>query len=905
MGAAVDYTPLITEPTYAQTLGREFDYVTPGNALKWGSVQPVDPDHWDFTQGDGIVAAAEANHQRIKGHNLVWHQQLPPFVTTALTASQLVTYMTNNIRKEVGRYRGRMYAWDVVNEAIADDGSGLRVDVFSSLLGSGFIATAFREAHHADPFARLYYNDYGTETINAKSNAVFALVQGLIAQHVPIDGVGFQFHVDAATAPSTEDIVANLRRFTELGVSVNISELDVKVASLTSTEAERRASQRQVFHRVVAACRQVHGCEAITTWGFTDKYSWLAPDETLEFDSVYQRKPGYYGIFDGLVGIAPDAMGTAPNLIANSTFESGGDGWSATGDRLDVTFARAHTGDASARLHDRTSATQGVTYDLSALVTRGHGYDVSAWARIHNAHDAPVTVGAKVTCANSSEIDVAIATQTATRTAWTTINGSLNIPDCTIVRASLYISGPPAAVDLFVDDISVRPQPEPRGPNLVTNPDFESGTAGWYTWSGTLTASTAQAHGGAQSALVTARTATWNGPVYSLTSSVIPGATYAASGWVRLADAATDTADIAVKITCSGAGDSYQQLASTTVTDTGWVQLAGTITIPVCPLVDVELYVEGPAVGESIYLDDVAVQQLLWHTVSANVISNSDFESSAAGWAAFGGTLSVSATFAHGGLQSGVSTGRTAAWNGPSYAMPIWPARYAVSAWVLQDGTSTETLALTSKLTCNNTTNYADVVTVSAAPNTWVELAGTLVVPAGCTDALIYVQQESGTDLPNIYIDDVTALFQPLTNIITNSDFESGGSGWAAFGGTFNVSSSFAHAGTHSGADTGRTASYMGPSYTIPAGPATYTVTAWALQDGTSSIQLVLNGRLECGANTTYPYIAGATVAQDTWVVLTGTLTVPSGCTNALIYLNQGTGTTFPDLYIDDVTADE
>jgi GH35 family endo-1,4-beta-xylanase len=233
LGASADFMPLTSEISYSDTLARQFDYITTGNTLKWGVVQAVDPQTWDFGQADAIVAFAEAHHQALKGHTLLWHQQLPPFVDGNLPADLLRKYLRANIHREVGRYRGRMYAWDVVNEAIADNGLGLRDTVFSQKLGPDFIAWAFREAHRADPHAKLFYNDFDAETVNAKSNAIYALVQGLLAAGAPIDGVGFQMHFDAATAPSTADMVANLTRFTALGLDVNISELDVTVASLS------------------------------------------------------------------------------------------------------------------------------------------------------------------------------------------------------------------------------------------------------------------------------------------------------------------------------------------------------------------------------------------------------------------------------------------------------------------------------------------------------------------------------------------------------------------------------------------------------------------------------------------------------------------------------------------------
>lgn len=912
VGTAVDSAPLADEAVYRDTLSNQFDYVTPGNELKWGSVQPVDPYHWDFTGADAIVAFAEAHHQAIKGHNLVWYQQLPPFVTSGIDAALLREYLRNNFRHVLRRYRGRIDRWDVVNEAIADDGSGLRSTIFSQTLGSDYIAWAFREAHEIDPDAELLYNDYGTETANPKSDTVYAMVKGLLAEGVPIHGVGFQMHLVAATAPSTDDMIANLERFTDLGLSVNISELDVRVASLTSSEPEKLATEKQVFHRAVAACLAVPRCDAVTTWGFTDKYTWITgafgADEPLEFDTQYKKKPAFYGLIDGFAGVAPDAIGLAPNLIANASLEAGLDGWSTSGGTLETSTHRPHAGLQSALLRDCESASEGPTYDLTTLVTPGHGYDVSAWARIGCGRKEGVSLRATIACAGQPVTSVVLDSASTGSARWTQLTGSLQVPNCTLQSLSLSVSGPKPGVDLYVDDAAVRPQPEPRGANLLSNSGFETGTTdGWVAWGGaTIAATTAQARTGVYSGIVTNRNATWEGPVATLTAAVTLGATYAASMWLRVDGAPSAPVDLTVKTTCSGAADVYQQIASGTATDTGWVQLSGTIVVPLCSLVELDLYAEGPAAGVNLLADDASVQQLLWHFVTTNVVTNSDFESGGAGWGAFGGAFSVSTAFAHGGSQSGVETGRTASWNGPSYGLPSWPATYQVSAWALQDGTTTLPLLLSAKLVCDGSTQYITIGSATASGDIWVPLTGTLVVPQGCTTVLLYFQQGSGSVYPDLYVDDVTANYQPPSNVVTNPDFESGGGGWSAFGGTFVVSSTIAHGGTQSGEDTGRTASWNGPAYSLPTSPASYAVAAWVYQDGSESESLLLTTKLVCGTATNYVTSAGpATVAPNTWVQLVGSLTVPSGCTDALLYLNQNGGTELPDLFIDDVSVDQ
>ena len=388
IGTAVDHGPLTAEATYRTVLATEFDYVTPGNEMKWGSLQPDDPEHWSFERADAIVDFADDADQAIKGHTLVWHSQLPAWVDDSLTPAQLRRHLARHIDRTVRHFRREVRAWDVVNEAVADDGT-LRDTVFLRKLGPGYIAQAFRDAHRADRDARLYYNDYNIDAINPKSDAVYALVKQLVRQRVPIDGVGLQMHLEAQNAPSVADMVANMQRFADLGLSVNISELDVRVARLPGDRTTKLAVQKQIYHRVVAACMQVRRCVSITTWGFTDRHSWIdstfGPDDPLPYDDDYQRKPAWYAIVDGFLEVPADPPGTAPNLVANATFESGTAGWTAWGGTLERTQRRAHTGASSVRVTDRTDTFQGPVFDARGVVRSGRAYDVSAWARVSRA----------------------------------------------------------------------------------------------------------------------------------------------------------------------------------------------------------------------------------------------------------------------------------------------------------------------------------------------------------------------------------------------------------------------------------------------------------------------------------------------------------------------------------------
>ncbi len=304
IGAAINHGPLGQEPLYAQVAGREFDYVTAEYEMKWDPIQRV-RGTFDFGPADQIVAFARQSNMKVKGHALIWHAATPAWVSQ-LSADELRSEMENHIRTVMGHYQGQVVAWDVVNEALADDGLGLRDTVFRQKLGDGYVALAFRLARQADPSAQLIYNDYSAEGSGAKSDAVYALVQRLKQDGVPIDGVGLQMHISASSYPRPSDIAANMRRLAQLGLTVNISEMDVRIRDLPGSQASRLETQRQVYHDVVAVCVAEPACQAVTLWGVSDAHSWVdatfGPDDPLLFDEQYRPKPAYLGVRDALLG---------------------------------------------------------------------------------------------------------------------------------------------------------------------------------------------------------------------------------------------------------------------------------------------------------------------------------------------------------------------------------------------------------------------------------------------------------------------------------------------------------------------------------------------------------------------------------------------------------------------------
>jgi endo-1,4-beta-xylanase len=310
IGAALspDY---FSEAGYVAVAREQFDSLTPENQMKWESIEPS-PNKFTFEDGDSLVQFAEQNHMRVRGHTLVWHSQLAPWVTS-LSGDALHAAMLNHIAGVAGHYKGRVAAWDVLNEAIADGASGeLRADSPFTRLGPTFIDDAFRAAHEADPNAVLFYNDYEIERPDSKkTEGAYKLVKRLKDAGVPIGGVGFQMHVDPRHWPSAEEIRRTFERFAALGVIVEITEMDVPVGAIPGTKDEKRAKQKAIAKDIVAACMSVPQCTGITLWGLTDAHSWLndphwgqlrgpLPHDPLAFDEDDHRKPMFYGILEAL-----------------------------------------------------------------------------------------------------------------------------------------------------------------------------------------------------------------------------------------------------------------------------------------------------------------------------------------------------------------------------------------------------------------------------------------------------------------------------------------------------------------------------------------------------------------------------------------------------------------------------
>lgn len=308
-GSAVSASQL-NEPDYMSRLNGEFNSLTAENEMKWDALEPS-RNSFNFGTADRIVNHGQSRNMSVRGHTLVWHSQLPGWVGS-LGANDLRSAMNNHVTTVMQHYRGKIHSWDVVNEAFQDGNSGARrSSPFQDKLGNGWIEESFRTARAADPGAKLCYNDYNTDGINAKSNAVYNMVRDFKQRGVPIDCVGFQSHFNS-NSPVPGDYQQNLQRFADLGVEVQITELDIEGSG---------TAQANDYRRVVEACLAVSRCTGITVWGVTDKYSWRSGGTPLLFDGDYNKKPAYHAVLAALGGSGDGGGGGGGDASCTVSYE--------------------------------------------------------------------------------------------------------------------------------------------------------------------------------------------------------------------------------------------------------------------------------------------------------------------------------------------------------------------------------------------------------------------------------------------------------------------------------------------------------------------------------------------------------------------------------------------------------
>lgn len=320
----LDHDP--ENPTeFQHILGSEFSSLTPENDMKWAEVHP-EPDVYDFSGADAVVAFAKGNGQEVRGHTLLWHSQNPQWVIDASadwTCEEARDVLEDHVRTVVGRYAGEIYEWDVANEIFQDDwdagGVRLRTEANPFLKACAedpvaLLGDVFRWAHEADPKAVLFLNDYNAEGINNKTDAYFALAQELLADGAPLHGFGAQGHLSLQYG-FDESFQANFERFAGLGLKVAVTEADVRMPLGEDGEpdAEQIALQAERYDKMLEACLNVPACSSYTVWGFDDARSWVPAVFPEGYATImteeFQKKPAYYALLESLTEATP---GTSP-----------------------------------------------------------------------------------------------------------------------------------------------------------------------------------------------------------------------------------------------------------------------------------------------------------------------------------------------------------------------------------------------------------------------------------------------------------------------------------------------------------------------------------------------------------------------------------------------------------------
>jgi endo-1,4-beta-xylanase len=301
------------DSTYTSIANREFDMVTAENEMKIDATEP-NRNQFTFTNGDRIYNWATQNGKRVRGHTLAWHNQQPGWMRN-LSGTDLRSAMRNHITQVMNHYQGKIYTWDVVNEAFADGGGGGRRDSNLQRTGNDWIEDAFRTARAADPAAKLCYNDYNIDLWSqAKTQGVYSMVRDFKARGVPIDCVGLQSHFNA-NSPYNSSYRTTISSFAALGVDVQITELDINSGSATSW-----------YQGVTQDCLAVPRCAGITVWGVRDSDSWLGANaQALLFDGNGNQKPQYTAVLNALnnpatrYSSADTPSTTTPSTTAPST----------------------------------------------------------------------------------------------------------------------------------------------------------------------------------------------------------------------------------------------------------------------------------------------------------------------------------------------------------------------------------------------------------------------------------------------------------------------------------------------------------------------------------------------------------------------------------------------------------
>jgi len=399
LGGVLSDTTLRNDRTFASVAANEYHIAGAENALKFPATEPSS-NNFSFTASDAIVNSAMTNGQNARGHTLIWHGALPNWVASNnWSAAQLQAIIFNHIDHVVDRYKDQLFCWDVVNEALNSDGT-FRSTIWYDQPGIGYagqgskyIEEAFKRARAADPDAQLIYNDFSTETLNTKSDALYAMALDFKSRGVPLDGIGFQMHV-GVNGPNISSWRSNLQRFNDLGLNLHITEMDVRIPvdSNGVATATDLSTQANTYFNVIGAALAFPQVKVVQTWGFSDKSSWIPGSfpgfgAALPLGTNWNRKPAWWAIHDVLANQAEFltvtnlSAGSAQLVVTNSGFSAGRARQlqaNGAGDFLTLAVNVPYTGEYNVRVGVRRNSSSGQFQLAAAPLAGGAFLDIGA-----------------------------------------------------------------------------------------------------------------------------------------------------------------------------------------------------------------------------------------------------------------------------------------------------------------------------------------------------------------------------------------------------------------------------------------------------------------------------------------------------------------------------------------------
>jgi GH35 family endo-1,4-beta-xylanase len=714
---AADYTNLL----------RYFDQITPGNAGKWGSVEAVQ-GQMNWTDLDTAYNFAKSNNLPFKYHNLVWGQQQPSWITSLSTADQL-TAIDNWMAAVAARYPA-LDMIDVVNEPMHSPPPYMAALGGSGTTGWDWVITAFEMARKHFPNSQLLLNDYEVLALPSFTQEYLTIINLLNTRGL-IDGIGEQGHF-YERSPNLSVLQTNLNSLAATGLPIYISELDLNFAN----DAQQAVRMSQLFPIFWSNASVV----GVTHWGYLQGNTWQPNAYLVRSDGSLR-----------------------PALTWLQCYEAGG-----TSCPVPVYVPQPRTGDASGITIPAVDfdAANGLLAAGNVVAYANDGswlsYDQVVFKPSWNTLNVTYALGStnpiNLTISFGSQTNAPVATVPLAPTgSWGTMK-TVSIPWTPVgTTQDVYVTFHGGGANLQTIQFAA----PVTQTNLVQNGTFESGTSGWFTWNGgVLSATTARAHSGAQSLLVTHRTN--NAPAAtSLTSVVTQGASYPFSLWVSInsADGSSQSVHVTKAVTCTVNGTSsttYTWIGGPVTVPSGntWTEISGTLTVPTCTRMGLTFYVEGGGTAD-LYVDDVQVINS-----SVNLIPDGTFESGKGAWFGWGETsLAVTNTAAHSGTFSLLATGLNNGAIARDISAFVTPGkRYQATAWVsvgnLAAGSGNVNWQTVEN--CNSATSdsYPWLAGATVNNGAWVHVSG-VVDLTSCTTInklLLFAGAASG----NLYIDDVT-----------------------------------------------------------------------------------------------------------------------------------------------------